>query len=231
MGFRQLGAALLVAVALSIVLTSSALAAAVTEDVKWFTGTAPGTELSGSETVSAEAVEPMTLTTEAAGAKYKFEAKKLSCVECKIENVGGVAIGSGKLKFEEVSVKEPAGCSIASSITTAPLSWQADWMAASGTEPDYWKFAPTKGETTEFAKFEITGCALATSLVARGSLGFQDMNSTGTLSVSIQLITSPSIQATTGFSLTSGTKTFSASISTNFRMSGTRFMVGWGVHF
>jgi hypothetical protein len=209
MGFRKLGAAIFVAAVLSVVLASSALAAAVTEDVKWYTGEAPGTELTGAETISAEAVGTTTFTTEVGETKYKLEATGVKCVECKIEN-SAAAVGSGKLTFTGVKVLEPAGCSVASELTTTALSVSADWMAAAKTEPNYWKFTPTKGETTAFATIEVTGCPLSTTIVPKGSLGFQDKNSTGTGSVFIQLSTSGAIQAAAGFSLKSGTKSFTS---------------------
>jgi hypothetical protein len=218
MRLKKLGAALVVVAALGAVLASSAFATASTEDVKWFTGS--GTELTGSETMSAEAVGTGTFTTESeGGTKYVLQSKKVSCVECKIENSGGSAIGSGKLKFEEVSVVEPAGCSVASSITTTALSVTADWME--GTT-NYIKFVPTKGETTAFATVSITGCALETTLVPKGSVFVQSQNATGVQAVGQEIHSSEAINATAGGSLKVGSKNASLKADAIFRMSGAR---------
>jgi opacity protein-like surface antigen len=76
MRLKKLGAALVVVAALGAVLASSALAAAVTQDVKWYTGASPGTVLSGSETMSASLVGTATFTTEVGTTKYIVQTKK-----------------------------------------------------------------------------------------------------------------------------------------------------------
>jgi hypothetical protein len=228
MTFRKLGAALFVAAVLSAVLASSALAAAATEDAKWYTGEAPGTELTGPETVSAEAVGNATFTTEVGSTKYLLEATGIECVGCKIENSGGTAVGSGHLKFKGVTVKEPAGCSVASEIETTSLSLTPDWMIGS---TNYWKFAPAAGETTAFATIEITGCALATTIVPKGALAAQAANSTGTATVSVQVSASGAISATAGISLHSGTKTFTVTATWNSKQHGVRLGAKLEVRF
>ena len=50
--FRKLGGALVLVTAFGAALASSALAAATTTDVQWYTGASPGTLLSGSEAIS-----------------------------------------------------------------------------------------------------------------------------------------------------------------------------------
>ncbi len=227
MVFKKLGAALLVTAALSVGLASSALAAAVTEDAKWYVGASPGTELAGSETVGAEAVGSATFTTEVGSTKYVLEATGVECVGCSIENSGGTAIGSGHLKFKGVTVKEPAGCSVASEFETTSLSLTPDWMIGS---TNYWKFAPAAGETKEIATLAILGCPLATTLVPKGSVAIQATNSTGTASVAVQVNTSAPIQAAAGFSLKVGTKQFSISGSFNLRLGGFHLGGSWSIH-
>src|SRR6185503_11540602 len=95
-----------------------------TEDVKWFTGAAGAAELVGVEGVSTSQVGAASLKT----GGYELKWTGTECVECKIENAGGTAVGSGKLKFTGVTVAEPAGCSAPATITTKALSLQADWM-------------------------------------------------------------------------------------------------------
>jgi hypothetical protein len=104
MRLKKLGAALVVVAALAAVLASSSFAAATTETKAW--------NVTGEAT--SKAVGTATFKTEVAGTPYVLQATGINCEGCKTENSGGVAVGSGKLKFTGVTVKEPAGCSVAS---------------------------------------------------------------------------------------------------------------------
>jgi len=246
MRLKKLGAALVVVAALGAVLASSAFAVttAMTKDVKWFTGASPGTELAASETISAVAVGNGTFETETALGKYKLEAEEVECVGCKIENSGGVAVGSGKLKFKKVKVVEPAGCSVASEIETAALSVTADWMGSKEVEnpkesgkfetvetaTNYIKFTPTAGETKEFATVAITGCALATSLVPKGSVFVESQNATSTQAVEQEVHSSKAINAAAGGKLTVGTKEAILKANAKFKMSGGKAGTAFGTH-
>lgn len=225
MRLRKLGAALVVVAALGAVLASSALAAAVTEDVKWYTGA--GAALGSSETISATQAGTATLTTKVLGSPLKLQWSSNECVECKIENSGGVAIGSGKLKFKGVKVIEPAGCTVASEITTAALSVTADWM--SGTT-NYLKFVPSAGETTKFATFEITGCALEGTIVSKGSLFVQSQNTTGTQAVSQEVHSSETINTAAGGSFKVGAEKASLEANLIIRLSGTKAGIAFGTN-
>jgi len=235
MRLKKLGAALVVAAAIGAVLASNAFAVttAMTKDVQWYTGASPGTLLSGSQAMKVRAVGAGTFTTHVAGVKYVLESKKVSCVGCKIENSGGVAVGSGKLKFEEVSVEEPAGCSVASTIETNELSVTADWMGSKEVEnpvgskkfetvetaTNYIKFVPTKGETTAFATVEITGCASATSIVPKGTVFVESANATSTQAVEQEVKSSEAINAAAGGTLHVGTESAVLSASAIFETS------------
>jgi hypothetical protein len=222
MRLKNLGAALFVLVALGAVLASSAFAAAVTEDVKWYTGGGSGTLLGSSETVSSTiASSPATFTTHVAGTLYEIRATGINCLNCKMENSGGAAVGSGELEFTGVSVVQPAGCSIASTITTKPLSITADWMIGS---TNYIEFEPTAGASTQFATVEVTGCALATNLVPKGVVYMQSANATATPAVEQEVHSSESINATaSGLAkpLHVGTELAVLTGSAKFKMSGT----------
>ena len=236
MRLKKLGAALFVVAALSAVLAGSAFATAVTTEVsgggmaQWYTGTSSGTLLSGSETLSAEAVGTGTLTFETeAGTKYAIQSKKVSCIGCKIENVGGTAVGVGQLKFEEVSVVEPAGCSTTSTITSTALSVTADWMEGTSAV-DLIKFTPTKGETTAFATVSITGCALETTLVPKGNVFVSAQNDTGVQAVGQEIHSSATINKNAGGSLKVGSKEASLAANAIFKLSGSKAGTAFGTH-
>ena len=221
MSLKKLGAVLVVVAALGAMLASSAFAAATTTDVKWYTGAAPGTELSGSETVSAEQLGVATFKTTVAATEIVIKATGVECVECKIENSAGKAVGSGKLKFLGVTVEKPAGCSVASTITTKALSIQADWMIGA---TNYVKFFPTAGEEAGFATIELTGasCAIKTAIIPKGSVFTQSVNPTGTLASPQQIASSATINSTAGGSLHVGTETASLTAETKFKLSGAK---------
>jgi hypothetical protein len=229
MRLKKLGAALVVVAALGAGLASSALAAAVTEDVKWYTGASPGTELSGSEMITF-AAGGGTFTTEVGTTKYELNLTGIECVFCKIENSGGKAVGSGQLQFSGITVLKPLGCTAPLFVTTKALSLQAEWMWFSGSEPNYIKFMPTLGEGTEFAKFVITGCALETTLVLKGSLFVESTNATGTQEVEHELRSSEAINAAAGGNLHVGTKNAVLAGSTRFWMNGAKFETAFGTH-
>jgi hypothetical protein len=213
MRLKKLGAALVVVAALGAILASSAFATASTADAHWFTNLQ--NPMTGSRTMNAEAVGTGTFRTESeGGTKYAVQSKKITCVECKIENVGGVAVGSGKLRFEELSVLEPAGCSVTSPITTNALSVTADYME--GTTTNYIKFVPTKGETTAFATVPITGCALETNLIPKGNVYVRTVNPTKKLAFKQEVESSALINSTAGGSLKVGSKVASLEAKAKF---------------
>jgi hypothetical protein len=220
MRLRKLGAALVVIAALGIVLASSSFAAATTTDVKWYTGS-PGTELSASETVSAKQAGTGTLTTTIAGTAVKLSATGTECVECKIENSGGTAVGSGKLTFTGVTVVEPAKCTTSASITTKALTIQSDWMI--GTT-NYIKFFPSAGEATALTTVELagSGCALAGLYKVTGTVFAQSVNSTGTSAATQAFKTSGTINSTAGGSLKMGENAATLTTEAAFKLSGTK---------
>lgn len=206
-------AALTLLIALGAFSAAGAFGAAVTEDVKWYEGEGAGTELVGGSFFFLEMPKKSTFTfaTTVAGTNYELQATSIECVGCTIENSGGVAIGGGKLKFMGVTVKKPAGCHVASEIETATLSLSADWMATT----NYWKFVPMAGETHEWAKFQITGCASETTMIAKGSVFVEAANATGTQATLDELRSSPAINSAAGGSFKVGVE--------NATLTGTLF--------
>jgi hypothetical protein len=131
------------------------------------------------------------------------------------------------LKFEEVSVLVPAGCSVASSIETTLLFIAADWM---GGSTNYIEFEPIAGSTHEFAIAEIDGCALETILVPKGILFVQSQNATGIQAVEQEVHSSESINATAGGTLHNGAKTAVLAANAKFAMSGAKAGRAFGTH-
>ncbi len=224
MKLKKLGAALVVVAALGAILASSAFATATTTDVQWYTGASPGTLLSGSETVSTELIGAATLAT---GPSSVLHVTGIECLGCKIENSGGVAIGTGKLKLTGITVEKPAHCTAPASITTNGLSFSADWMI--GTT-NYWRFLPTSGE--RFLTFELSGaeCELVEPLSHNGSLFVQTVNSTGTQSVAQEVKSSSTINSTAGGTTNSGGGAASLTATIKFLLSGTKAGSAFGTH-
>ena len=228
MALKKLSAALLVSAAFSAVLASSALASvAETFDVKWYTGSSPGTELSGSASIAAEQVGSATFTVRVAEQTVELGMTGVECSKCEIKNESLSAVGSGKLKFVGVTVFKPAGCTISSSITTANLVIQADWMRGA---TNYWRFAPFSGEIGgEFMQFELTGtsCPLKTTIIPRGSVFFQTINGTGTQASPQAITTSEVTNTLAGGSFHVGAETASLTEEARFGLGGG---VAFGTH-
>jgi hypothetical protein len=205
---------------------------AVTQDVKWYTGASPGTELTGSEAVTAQQLGPATNTTGISGTEFVISATGAECRECSIENSGGVAVGTGRLKFTGVSLEKPAKCSVPSTITTKGLTFQADWMNNKNEEPNYWKIVPTAGEEAGFFTLEITGseCVFKTTIVVKGSLFFQSVNATGTQEAKQQMNSSGVINMAAGGNFHLGSEPMALAETLNFKMSGAKAGTAFGTH-
>lgn len=231
MRLKKLGAALSVVAALGAVLAGGAFAAAVTQDAKWYTGAAPGTALIGSETVTTEQVGTGSLSTVVSGTSIVLHMTGAKCVSCKIENSGTVAVGSGSLEFTGVTVEKPAKCTTGSTVLTKTLSFQADWMKALDTEPNYWKFVPAAGEEASFLSFELAGaeCALKNTVVTpAGTVFFQSASATATQAVSQQVSSSATVKEIAGGTLHVGASTALLTSTVNFKLGGERVGVAFG---
>ena len=226
MRLKKLGAALVVVAALGAVLASSALAAAVTEDVKWYTGAAPGTELSGTAAVTSEQVGEATMATTVSGQAIELHSTNVKCSGCIIENSGGTAIASGKVEFTGVTVAKPSGCGVASTITTKALKVKADYMIGSTA---YTLVEPAAGSETGFATVELTGasCPIKTAIIPKGIVFCQWSNSTGTQATEHTASGSAAINSTAGGSLHVGTETLTVTGTMKGKLSSG---VAYGAH-
>lgn len=223
MRLKRLGAALLVAAAISVVIASNAFAAvAETLDVKWYTGSSPGTELTGSASLKSHSAGG-SFTTKVSGETIALNISNIECVECEIKNESLTAVGSGKLKFTGVTVSQPAGCTISPSITTETLKLQADWMR--GTT-NYWRFAPFVELSGKFMQFELagSGCPVTTAIAPRGTVFFRTVSATGTQQLDQSMSTSEGENILAGGTLHVGAETASFFAFPDFELSsGARF--------
>ena len=184
-------------VVLVAVLAMTAVAASAANASEWYIG---ATKLSGSEEVKAEASEKFTLESEVLGAKFKLTATTLSCAGCTISNPG--AKSAGKLSFTGLTVDEPAGCSVASPITTNALVDEVI-MDPSGGEATFDKFTPAEGTT--FVNIKITNCAAAGTYPVKGTVTGRS-NNTGVAAIKQPLTFNAAEQTTGGGALTLGNK-------------------------
>lgn len=188
---------------------------------QWYTGPAPGTLLSGSLAASASQTSPKAvLETEVSGQKVELEGAGTECVECKIENSGGVTVGSGELRFTGITVVSPAGCTVSSTFRTKLLSITADWMI--GTV-DYFKLVPAAGEENGVFTLELGGgeaCPFSTAIIPKGSLFLRAENETGTQAVFQSVRSSAAINGTAGGRFHIGAHTASLEGTAVFTVAG-----------
>lgn len=222
----KLATALWVVAVLGAAQASSAFAAAVTGDVQWFTGALPGVALVGPETVGAAQVGAAKLKT----ATYEFTWTGTECVECTINNVGGKAVGAGKLKFNGVAVVKPAGCAGPAAITTKALTLEPDWMIE---KTNYWKITPAAGPATAFATIEITGCPQEGIVIPKGTAFFQTANATEVQALEQSATSSEAINtAASGAAgaLHIGAEAAELGLTAKFKMTGAKAGEVFGTH-
>lgn len=231
MQLKQLGAVLLVTVALGAVTASTALAAAVTKDATWRVGAA-GTVLSGTETIRASGNTE--LAWEVGTTKLVVKSTGLECLSCRIENVGGTAVGEGKLKFTGVTVVTPTACAIeGGEITTEQLRIKADYMAGSGNE-NFVLLEPAATVESRFALLKVVtgagGCSIMDNYNLTGSVFTKSSNATGVYAASQAVTSSGTINSEAGGALKVGPKLAALTGTITFALSGTRNGEVFGTH-
>lgn len=204
MNLKKLGMALAAVLALGAVLASSALGAATTSDVQFYTGTSPGTLLSGSESIAVTGSSE--LETTVAGTALKLKSTETECVGCTIKNEGGTGLATGRLVFKNVTVTSPATCAVeGGKIETKPLEAKPDYMIA-GTEQSYITFDAEEGEV--FATVKLVkgsgACAISGSYNVTGSTFLKTVNGTGIFAVSQGVRGSVAIDTEAGSALKFG---------------------------
>jgi hypothetical protein len=168
MRFTKLGMALLAALALSAVVASASQAT---------TWVVSGTNLKSGESkavkIQKESMETANLAFGGTvlGTELLIEGTGLEGSGMEIEQVGtgesGKARSHGKLVFTGLTVVKPAGCKIASSLTTEALQGEVAMGVSEATKNNiYEKLAPTSGE--KLMTLKIEGCAAAGSYPVKG---------------------------------------------------------------
>jgi hypothetical protein len=224
MSLKKLGAAILVAAALSAVLTSSALATATPNEVNWQKDENPYRTL---------LTKPLAVTTEQIGSaafsftlgmsEYNFSVAGIECLGCSIGNEGVGGSGGGQLRL--TGVKGSGNCQIPSTITTANLSFSARYEES---KLELIKFVPTKGVTTAFFTLPVAGCASEGTYNVFGSLFGKLGNPPGTQAVSQPVGFSPSINSAAGGGLSIASKPVNLTATGNLKAGGTYFGVAPG---
>ena len=222
MRLKKLGATLVVVAAFGAVLAGSAFAAATTTDVLWYTGMSPGSVLGSPATVTSSQVGVSTFETTISSMTVEFHSTNIECVECKIENSGGTAVGHGKLKFTGVTLAKPSSCTTSSTITTNMLSLKADYMIGS---VDYILFEPSAGPGSSFLPFTLSGipCPISGTFSAKGTMFVEAEKTTGTQEPEQIVASSATINTTAGGSLHVGTPAASLAGEIKFSIGGTPF--------
>jgi hypothetical protein len=156
MNMKRFGMVLVAVLAIGAVTASSALAAAVTEDVQW---NVAGKILSGLQAVSSSGSGTLKSTIGATNKPVTLTASGITCSECTIKNEGGTAIGTTHLTLG-VIVTDPPHCKVpGGSVKTNLLEVTAGWMIGTG---DYIKFAPETGSIIAQVTIESDGTGSCT---------------------------------------------------------------------
>jgi hypothetical protein len=204
-----------------VVVVSAASAAAVTEDVQWYTGsTSSSTLLVGSESISSTGSGE--LITDIGETPLVFKATGVECLECTISNEGGKAVGFGRRRFTGVTVVSPSTCSVPGGVVTSlRLRMEADYMIGSTT---YVKITPASGTT--FATITLTSgsgaCPITGSYITTGSLFAKDNNATNVFAVTQSGVSSGAINKEAGGELKFGSKPAELNGTASFAFSGSR---------
>lgn len=141
---------------------------------------------------------------------------------CKIENVSGNAVGSGKLEFTGVTVAKPATCAVSGgTVTTLLLRFLHHFRIG-----PRWltKFLPNTGTTiaTVTLKAGSGSCPLSGSYIVSGNVFVSANNATGVYAASQGFTSSGVINAEGGGELKVGSKSAELTGAGSFALSGAR---------
>lgn len=158
----------------------------------------------------------------------KISATGIECVECKIVQIGagktGAANGSGTYRLTGLTVEEPLGCKIATTLTTNLLErsylerteWTLTDLHASGSE------------TGTLATFKLESCAAEGSFKLAGVLAGKTVRF-GIFTVAPTTSFSSSFQAEEGKSLTFAGKPATISGEIADELLGLNAGKSWGI--
>jgi hypothetical protein len=209
-------------------MASSAFAVAEEEAATWRTGES-GTALTGSETVSSTGSGE--LVTTVGETPLVLKSTGMECIECKIENSGGKAVGSGKLKFTGVTVSTPATCAVSGgAVTTLALTftwfYMGTWHPAGGGSFRWWWLWIHPNSGTTFATVTLKegsgSCPLAGSYIVSGNVFAHPTNETGAYAKEQTVTSSGTLNAEGGGELKFGTKNAELNGTGTFALSGAK---------
>ena len=232
MNLKKFGMALFAILVLGAVMASSALAVAEKEKAQWY--------LNGSETPITEKKEETAtaglaegtkgvLETEVGETPLTLESAGLECLECKIYNEGGEALGKGKLKFTGVTVATPSGCEVSGgAVTTNTLGVNATYMGTVGGV--IWNTVTFTGSGTskQFAIVTLVAkagktCAISGPYIVKGTVLVKTVSSTNTFLKRQFVQSSKTINKEGGGTLEFGSKTASLTGEAWFEVGGATF--------
>jgi hypothetical protein len=230
MKLRKLGVALLACMAVAAVFASAASAAWEVEGKAQANGF--------TETVKVAATSNFTLVGTFLGTAVELEATGLECakgVVCEITQNGATDASSGQLTFTGVKVVKPTGCSVATELTTNPLTDKLIMDKTAGSTSTFDEFFTDKKKEGEkevevpFIEITLTGtCAIAgTPFPVKGTVTGLT-NNTGVSAVNQPLTFSAANQTTGGGSLVLGKGAATLTGSATNTLSGVNAGKPWG---
>jgi hypothetical protein len=219
----------MMAVLFAVLALTALVGAANASAAKWFIN---GSELTSpaTETVSAEKAAGETkLELTAAALGFKLTATGISCVGCTIDNTVEGGHSAGKLKFTGVTVDEPLGCVVASSLETGALTDRVKMGVAGHESETFDEFFtdPIEGAAQPFITIKITECAAAGSYKVSGTVTGHSANATGVEATTQTLRFSEADQANGGGALTMGGKTAQLMGEVTNKLSGANAGKTW----
>ena len=221
MALKKLGAALLAVLALGALITTSSEA---------MTLKAGGSKFANGQQEAFKIAEigKGELTTKILGSTFKKTNTGLELIEGKLVQNGSTVEGTGKLRLNGVTLDEPAGCKVSSTLETVPARGVVAHGNTEATKSQlYMKFTPVSGEV--FMTIKITECAVAGSYQLKGSLYGKFVNPTGVEAVNQQIAFSAAINASQGGALTFGKEPAVLTATVEGAMSGANAGKTWGI--
>lgn len=138
----------------------------------------------------------------------KLKATGVTCPGYKIFDEGGEAKGKGKIKFETVTVEEPAlmpACTVTGGVIQTNELITEVWMEEGSATKAFQRFSEAAGGEV-LGEVEIEGCVLAGSYPLKGKIFAEMLHATGENVATESLIFSPAINTGAGGTLKLGIK-------------------------
>jgi hypothetical protein len=219
---KRIGTSVAISLVLLLLLVGSAQAAT------WQVG---GTKFSSGQTESTTSKlksANLALESTVLGSPFRLVATGVECVECKIQQVGSGASGephaTGKLKLTGVSISEPAGCKVASTVETT--AGEKTWWKKIAW--GLWESHTVEKKEGALMTVKVEECAIAGSYKLTGILDGKTA-ATGVLGVTQNVAYSAAFQKEEGASLKLGTSAAFMTGEVSSQLSGANAGKEWGV--